>query len=280
MRGSAISNNGFTLAEVLITLGIIGVVAAMTLPGLITKYEKKVLANQTKVFYSEFNQALSMAISKNGDMASWVQTQYQNATMPDERIQAVFKELKGQVCYVGYGPSGWVGYDAVYKPPCTTIKNYIKDLDEVNSGFHSSVLNTLSNSARFALSGGMILADGAIIFGGGHTHYDDRSTYSFSDFYVDVNGFKKPNVLGKDIQQFIIVYRFDSLPSGKCFGQTASVCFDKNKKLKPGFYPSGFNYDLWISDKYFCTGDKNTYRNTCTARMVKDGWQFKDDYPW
>ena len=32
--------NGFTLAEVLITLGIIGVVAAMTLPGLIAKHRK------------------------------------------------------------------------------------------------------------------------------------------------------------------------------------------------------------------------------------------------
>ncbi len=33
--------HAFTLAEVLITLGVIGIVAAMTLPGLIAKYEKK-----------------------------------------------------------------------------------------------------------------------------------------------------------------------------------------------------------------------------------------------
>ena len=31
----------FTLAEILITLGIIGVVAAMTIPTLITNYQKK-----------------------------------------------------------------------------------------------------------------------------------------------------------------------------------------------------------------------------------------------
>ncbi len=35
--------NGFTLAEVLITLGIIGIVAAMTMPALIANYQKKVL---------------------------------------------------------------------------------------------------------------------------------------------------------------------------------------------------------------------------------------------
>ncbi len=33
---------GFTLAEVLITLGIIGVVAAITIPSLITNYQKTV----------------------------------------------------------------------------------------------------------------------------------------------------------------------------------------------------------------------------------------------
>lgn len=32
---------GFTLSEVLITLGIIGVVAALTIPGLITQYKAK-----------------------------------------------------------------------------------------------------------------------------------------------------------------------------------------------------------------------------------------------
>lgn len=40
--------NAFTLAEVLITLGIIGVVAAMTLPTLIANYQKQVYANGLK----------------------------------------------------------------------------------------------------------------------------------------------------------------------------------------------------------------------------------------
>ena len=39
---------GFTLAEVLITLGIIGVVAAITLPALIQKQQEKILVNQLK----------------------------------------------------------------------------------------------------------------------------------------------------------------------------------------------------------------------------------------
>ena len=53
-----ISKEGFTLAEVLITLGIIGVVAALTLPSLIQKNNNKVVETRLKKFYSTMNQAL------------------------------------------------------------------------------------------------------------------------------------------------------------------------------------------------------------------------------
>jgi len=46
---------GFTLAEVLITLGIIGVVAAITIPGLVNHYQKKETANKLKKVYAELN---------------------------------------------------------------------------------------------------------------------------------------------------------------------------------------------------------------------------------
>lgn len=42
-RGGGFLCEGFTLAEVLVTLGIIGVVAVLTIPTLISKFEKKVL---------------------------------------------------------------------------------------------------------------------------------------------------------------------------------------------------------------------------------------------
>ena len=52
------SKNGFTLAEVLITLGIIGVVVAMTIPALMTKYQHKVRETEFKKAYSALQQAL------------------------------------------------------------------------------------------------------------------------------------------------------------------------------------------------------------------------------
>ena len=48
---------GFTLAEVLITLGVIGIVAALTMPALIANYQKKVLETRIKRLASVYAQA-------------------------------------------------------------------------------------------------------------------------------------------------------------------------------------------------------------------------------
>lgn len=48
----------FTLAEVLITLGIIGVVAAITMPTVMANVQKTILKNQFKSAYSKFSQAV------------------------------------------------------------------------------------------------------------------------------------------------------------------------------------------------------------------------------
>lgn len=50
------SNGGFTLAEVLITLGIIGVVAAITIPNLITNNKAQKLRSQFLKSYSTVQQ--------------------------------------------------------------------------------------------------------------------------------------------------------------------------------------------------------------------------------
>ena len=61
----------FTLAEVLITLGVIGIVAAMTLPMLVAKYQKLVATTQLKRIYSILTNAELMAIKDFGDRKYW-----------------------------------------------------------------------------------------------------------------------------------------------------------------------------------------------------------------
>ena len=61
----------FTLAEVLIVIGIIGIVAAITIPNLITKYKQIVAVNALKTAYSKFSQVINMAKNEYGDIGSW-----------------------------------------------------------------------------------------------------------------------------------------------------------------------------------------------------------------
>ena len=62
----------FTLAEVLITLGIIGVVAALTLPTLIQNHQKQVYVTQLKKAYSTLNNAINNLAAQQG-VTEWSQ---------------------------------------------------------------------------------------------------------------------------------------------------------------------------------------------------------------
>ena len=62
---------GFTLAEVLITLGVIGVVAAMTMPTLIKHYQQHETVNRIKQTYSILSNAVRMSETENGLLETW-----------------------------------------------------------------------------------------------------------------------------------------------------------------------------------------------------------------
>jgi len=61
----------FTLSEVLITLGIIGVVAAITMPMIIGIYQKQVTVTKLKKAYSELNQVVKRSADEHQDFYSW-----------------------------------------------------------------------------------------------------------------------------------------------------------------------------------------------------------------
>lgn len=62
---------GFTMAEVLITLGIIGIVTAMTLPTLINNHKRLTTETKLKKAYSIINQAFLAAQAENGEIKDW-----------------------------------------------------------------------------------------------------------------------------------------------------------------------------------------------------------------
>ena len=61
----------FTLAEVLITLGVIGIVAALTMPALIGNYKRKQTVTQLKKVYSSMQQSIQMSQAEYGDIRDW-----------------------------------------------------------------------------------------------------------------------------------------------------------------------------------------------------------------
>ena len=81
-------SKGFTLAEVLITLTIIGVIAAITIPNLMQRYQEHSTVNKVKKFYTNFQQAYTLAVRENGPVNEWI-----NADGSFANAQIVFDEL-------------------------------------------------------------------------------------------------------------------------------------------------------------------------------------------
>ena len=69
--GDQMKKLGFTLAEVLITLGIIGIVAAMTIPTLIAKYQERQTVSQLTKVYSTLASAYQMMQAEYGTVDTW-----------------------------------------------------------------------------------------------------------------------------------------------------------------------------------------------------------------
>lgn len=150
----------FTLAEVLVTLAIIGVVASLTLPALQANYDKKVYVTSLHKVYNELSQALMMY--KTDNMASDLkEAGFNNIDNLDKFITTYFKVI--QKCE---DPA----------TPCMADK--YKKMDK--SGSWAGTMS--KNCYR--------LAEGASIC--------PRVYENYTVFLVDVNGNKQPNVLGRD----------------------------------------------------------------------------------
>lgn len=106
----------FTLAEVLITLGIIGVVAAMTLPTLVNKYQEKVLLTQVKQTYSDLENAVKLYVAQNG--CSDITCISDTAGTSEDLLKRLYPMFKGAVYCSSTKDNGVCQYTLIkgYKP--------------------------------------------------------------------------------------------------------------------------------------------------------------------
>lgn len=172
------SKIAFTLAEVLITLGIIGVVAAMTIPSLIQSYKEKATVTAVKQSYSIFAQALKMVTIDNPDLSALTD----NSLSAKENSQIMFKEISKHIKKVK-------SCDVDKK--CMGNTYYLNLNNEKVSNwdtYNNLVTGVLANGTSF-----WILSLPASISG--------EETYA-GQIGIDINGNKRPNKFGVDFFWF------------------------------------------------------------------------------
>ena len=188
---------GFTLAEILITLGIIGVVAALTIPVLIAKCQDIILGAQFKQAYSYVVNARRMAIASIGyHPACYYGTAGITGVYDDcpEFSREFLKSLKvihhcdGNAIKNKCVPN-YKGFDEVTKIKEPNISD--ADLESKMTGCTNFKKLNLERYPAYYLANGMIIMPG--------TSDGTSSSRIAVNTIIDVNGTKGPNRWGYDV---------------------------------------------------------------------------------
>ena len=244
-------NGGFTLAEVLITLGIIGVVAAMTIPTLIKNYQKTVWVNQLKKSVSTLEQGFQKMLADEGV-----------DSFKDTELGLLCKSLP----YYASGDD-----DGELTEHTNILKKYFKiinandkttegDNKTFGSEYNGTAYKLLYGEREYSGDGAikLYMNDGTVF---GFRLFFDNANYRYID--IDVNGDeKKPNQWGRDSFKFILTDNMRLIPVG-------SKNYDKM------FENNGNKY--WKNSDYYCSVNGNySSGDGCAARIIENGW--KMDY--
>ncbi len=172
----------FTLAEVLVTLGIIGVVAALTMPTLMSNHQKKVYAVQMSKVYNELQQAF-MKYQNDKNALNLSEAGLTSQTNVNQFLREYFKTVT--VC-------------SNLEPPCIPNTEY-KNMNgsSVTGGGVENVKNWWGNVNCATLGSGASICIEALA---NHS----SNGVKWSHILVDTNGMKGPNTAGKDV--FFIAY--------------------------------------------------------------------------
>ena len=241
---------GFTLAEVLITLGIIGIVAAMTLPAVINKIQKKDTSARLKKFYSAFNQAIRRSTVDNGPVWSWNdQVLYHDADDLYDWFEKYIAQYMVIVQNCRDGKSKCTGNYQYCNPATGSCSNS-------NNIAKSSILYVFADGGSItALTGGNLNPDSGIVTG------------LSVEMAYDTNGYKKPNIQGKDIFYFALQVKDDDKYNFlQCTG-----CINGCKNN---------NYVTLNDPREELLNACKIEPSTCGCLLMSDGWEFKKDYPW
>lgn len=190
------NKKGFTLSEVLITLVIIGVIAAITVPVMHADYPERKRSAKVKKIYSTLANAMTFVKADGGDMIFEVDS--------DENLDTMRQ---------------W--FDTYLKPRLITTKVCYN----TKGCWNEKITKSLDGSTcRWNVTGvgigsriiTAVLSDGTFINIDGHRRANLNSYFgvNFDEDYgiavtFDINGAKEPNTIGKDI--FVTVFTPDGI---------------------------------------------------------------------
>lgn len=261
----------FTMAEILLSLTIIGVVAAITLPSLTGNINERTWNTQRKALYARFSQAVGLMPSLNGygtvteESSSGAEDGIDTAT-ETFITSGLAKVLKiNNIC------------DSEHLEDCgipnkiTTLTGSIissipTTLLELNSNFSYSTANGINNysfidtkAAAFETQNGesiLVYYNPRCLYKqeyAGDWAYINLQPEICANFVYDLNGTKGPNTVGKDIGTITALYASDSIvvaPKLRITNQRGSERGDEVCRAEGDNYryiDSDNAYSVWLN---------------------------------
>lgn len=245
---SYLKKKSFTLAETLITLTIIGVIAALTVPTLISNYQKHTYVTRLKKAYSQLQNAVKMIPISEGCAAG----DYECAGFiisPSELNGSQWREWRQNATVLLAKQFKTVSVNDKNDPNCKGIKKYVSLEAEVEAFPFIT-----EDSMCFVSSFGYYREDLGI--------------------YVDINGAQGPNKMGRDIFYFYIASQDKNNISQGTVMPVGSKVLNTYTYVAPtssGGEPGGFGY--WKERSYCTTQYVDNGRSDnmyCTGRVLEE----------
>ena len=226
---------GFTLAEVLITLAIIGVVAAMTIPTLVANYQTKAWNTSATVFERKLTEALKVmntqqTLAGHKTTESFVEELSKHfkitKTCANDKLQECFSEA------VYWGNDG-----------TTTEMDSIK----LSSDFGHNTWGTNIVGLQFANgTNGLIAYNPSCIQDPYSNQFNGTGCIAL---LYDTSGYKKPNTNAKDLRSINVVNLGNA---SNCTIEVDGLCFTAPFKPAPISYEECLNQQSALGLKYCC----------------------------
>ena len=247
--------NAFTLAEVLITLGVIGVVAAVTMPTLVTNIQERVRKEQVRTVKYKFTKATDK-------MNSLGKIGHYDSTM--DFVNELKKHLNiAKVCENGELDKCWPTENInAYQNGSRTLSEFpVKNLKQ------GVDLKALALGTKTTETVGIVTGDGVpmlLVYSPVCSGFDEAKTYTWSvqdgkpvtnattncvSAIFDINGAKGPNRVGQDIRTLNSL--FGSIDLG-AVSVSKSECEAMIKNSKYGVKECGVDTDYWAGGVKKC----------------------------